>query len=198
VAISFGTAAISFGTAATGSGTAATGPESFFSSLVSVPLESLFSSLVSVPLESFFSSLVSVPLGSSFGFFAPPGSSFGVFAPVEGGLKRWCRYRRVRRNRWNRNRRRRPRPHPSAGPLRARTHLQRNESAAEPPSGHPQRKDRAPAVGALNCGKAAPTHRADRSLNRTSLSMVTTHAWGRHPYCLCRHPLYLGDAARNF
>jgi hypothetical protein len=46
---------------------------------------------------------------------------------------------------------------------------------------------------------------ADRSPNRTSLSMVTTHAWGRHlyclgrhPYCPCRHPLYLGDAARNF
>ena len=50
------------------------------------------------------------------------------------GRNRWCRHRRSQRNRWNRDRQRRPRPrhHPSAGPLRARKHLQRSANATDP------------------------------------------------------------------
>ena len=61
------------------------------------------------------------------------------------GLKRWCRHRRAQRNRWNRDRQRRPRPrHPSAGPLRARKHLQRSANATDAPSCSPPATDGSP------------------------------------------------------
>ena len=86
--------------------------------------------------------------------------------------RRWTADRRAQRNRWNRDRQRRPRPrHPSAGPLRARKHLQRSANATEPRSaphiGHRPARCQSRAF-AKNCRKLRPHGQRSAASYRTT------------------------------
>lgn len=88
--------------------------------------------------ESFVPSLLSVPPGSFFGFLAP---ADGCFARRVGAVIA------AQRTRWHRGQQRRSRPrgtHQQAH--RGHAICSETKSATEPPSAHPQRRDRSSAV----------------------------------------------------